>query len=306
MPKSRTSPNFSQILTPTSPARTDSQVDVIARQMRALSLKNQNSQRKLSFDSVSEIKPQRVVKTVDANGRSKRDTKTSTSQNHIISDFYVQKILDICVKDIVRHSQNNNGQWLADRKKQAVEQFLKVIFHSNENNKLQEAKNLFAECINGNIAASQRPVKRFCQFVASNGSNNAVEGNASVNSGVSKNMDAPLDKQGRVLKAFANMRDAFVALGEAASLTPSGRSASVHKVILDAISPNICDGKVRASSLVYKEPNHTGSFEAPAGSYNNNLRKGSAMRTNGGHVTRVQEGHIEDGHCFERSPTPRF
>ena len=295
MPK-RTSPEFSTILTSNSPARTHAQIDVITRQVVTAYEINDNGL------ATERIKPRRAL----TNDRGKRDTINSTSQNHIISDHYIQSILERCVHDVrvlsappVAEEHRN----LAATKKQGVETFLKAIFHSTEVSQLQTAQAHLNACLLPNARKSS--ITKFAQFVASHGSNNAVEGNASVNSGVNKRMDAPRDSQGRLLPAFETMRDAFLDLANIASRTLQGRDKEFQNTILDAIKPDLVNGRIRASSFVYKEQRSLRSVEAPLSThdYEKNFNKGAdvAVTTK---LTDAKTLHLKNGYGFPRSCTP--
>ncbi len=303
---SRSSPNFSKILTPDSPARTQEQIAVRQRQTEDYIKKNP---RKLSYDDqeIDAAIPRRNVyhPTEDESKRAKKDTTKSTSQNHIISDHYIQAVLSACITSIrsLAKKKDKASGALLQEKKAGVLKFINEIFHKNEPDKLKKARKLFSSNLSG------KNLKEFPMYVASNGSNNAVEGNASVNSGVSKHMDAPTDIQGKLLKPFERMRNAFLELGNITSRNVNSWDKKIFGLVLDAITPNIVNKHIRSSTLVFKETTTKSGFsEEPAsvGNYEKNFHKGIKTKETEitGNLSKAKKTHILNRHTFPRARTP--
>jgi hypothetical protein len=142
-------------------------------------------------------------------------------------------------------------------------------------------------------------------------------------------MDAPLDKEGRLLPAFERIRDIFLNFANIVTLQLDGkRDKNLHTKILDAIGPDIVAGRVRASAHVYKNSMDGKCKETPPRLTNSdkNFHTGEVVKrgVSDTHIvakaryssdskkkpsekklTVVQRRHLESGFTYYRAKTPR-
>ncbi|MFT7087444.1 MAG: hypothetical protein ACJAZX_000878 [Rickettsiales bacterium] len=251
--------------------------------------------------------------------RKKGGTILSTSQNHIIADNYLSVVLATMLEEI--RILGNTPEYhkfsrdLSFQKKAAITSFLDDIFSPKEQDKKQQAIDLFKEYLEKDNH-DEESLKKFCNFVASNGSNNAVEGNSSVNSGVSQRMDAPRDIQGRLLPEFERMRTSFLNLTQVFCKTFYHRVSQERQIlVLEAIGPNVVDGSIRASSNPRRFPfskSAGGNLEdqGPAENYLSGdqiVKGGKSISKKGGvknELSPAEESHMRQGYGYYRSSTP--
>lgn len=220
----RKAPNFAQILTPYTASLT-------------LDFFNARSQ-KQALEDLKE-NPAACPKVT---------RKGSTSQNHIISDFYIQETIEFAIQQ-VNKLEKSGGKQEKIRAKNIVnglKSFILNIFSSKEQKEIKKAM----------ICLEKRQSTLLGQLIASKGSNNAVEGNSSANSGIQQAMDAPTDTRGELLTPFKIMRDYYLDLAGCIVLNISDdklKKTFMSEIVLRAISPNALGTNViRASSRVYK------------------------------------------------------
>ncbi len=322
--RKRSSANFSTILTSLTPQRTSSQTEVIARKYKAIAeeyRKNPSSFK--DGDTKSNVRE--LIKKFDQIKPERKTTKTvkvasATSQNHIISDKYLGAILEKAIVRIRQYitSGNQTKVGLAERQEKAVQVFFEKIFHYTENKELQNALRELQKYLRPDGKnADLKLLQGLCSDVAAKGSNNAVEGDASANSGIGEDMDAPLDLQGRLLPPFETMRDNFLELCNIVSLfikddNTIGRDQKLQELTLQAISPNLIGDKIRFSSKAYKGDIGDGKYyESPSFLENSvkNFRVGDLINppkitSSKKSLTAAQLKHFKEGLIGYRSYTP--
>jgi hypothetical protein len=243
----------------------------------------------------------------------------STSQNHVISDKALGDFLVEAIKHMLNDDDSSDlSKELFERKVEALELFLRRIFHKKEVEGLKEAERLLHDALK---SGKKSDIDGFVNYVASNASNNAVEGDGSVNSGIGEKMDAPVDLQGRLFPFFERARNYFLDLANELtrvlddSKSKVVRDKEMQRMVLAAISPDIVAGAIRASALPYVDNAGEGkSFEAPAnlsGSHDQRfLTSGKITHLSQKEIlkkklTKAQSEHVGFGFLHHRATTPK-
>ena len=295
--RGRSSVAFSTILGPHSPALTQQRVGVNVRQMRDFRAASARVDLDRSFE-LGGVSPRRK------NGKKKLAAgELPTSQNHIISDKTLGDVLEHSIEKMIEFRGNSE---LFERKKNAILSFIDKIYHFSEVAQKQTARAMFATALEG------RQVQDFVRYITSTASNNAVEGDASSNSGIGSKMDASLDSQGRLLAPFELVRTWFLEMSNVLTLFPSLqegkllRDKKLQAKVLDAISPDLVAGGIRSSSRILRDRKIGDVFEAPSvltGDHDRNFRRGSVSGAIAG-LTPPQARHVAQGLVHRRSATP--
>lgn len=212
-----------------------------------------------------------TVQSIKVNGttlkpnlvRGKPQREKSTSQNHIISDSNLQKIVH---KIIVTNPSNSN--------KQAILKFGLSLFEDSEEKLKNKARKKFVE----------EGVESFICFVASRASRNAREGHYSVNSGIGKLFDPMLDSQGKPTPQQEYVVDQFIELSQVVTRNDDGtRNKELFNQFLDVLTPKCIrsrdgDGKI-----------HTGVVSS-----SNSITP---------HLMKKRDFSVIDSSCFDKGRT---
>lgn len=323
--RKRTNPNFSQIDLSANSAdifsrttnRTFQQSFIQERKYRTYADAVKGNALDSSVDHGAAVEAQKFARKNTVKKKLPEGHR-NTSQNHVISDKALGNFLVEALKHMLADGKDSDlSKELFERKVKALEIFLQRIFHKKEKKQLDEAKKLLHLALS---SGKKSNIDDFANYVASNASNNAVEGDASANSGIGEKMDAPLDLQGRLLPFFERMRNSFLDLANEltrvldTSKSKVVRNAEMQEMVIAAISPNILAGKIRASALPYVDNVGEGRFfEAPANlSDRHDYRYLSSGKVSAlpperqKKLTAAQNEHSQLGFFHHRASTPNY
>lgn len=167
--------------------------------------------------------------------RVRGSRELSASQNHIISDHNLGNILE----NILNYARNEN-----DRRSSSAEHpitdslrnFLQEIFSNQQIlNQVNDRLDNFLDRANNAYSADV-----ITSFIVSRADKNLFVGNASANSAIGENLDAPRNRIGAVRSGFNNILDLLFDLSRVVitNLDSSNQRRDFQEMLINSLTPN--------------------------------------------------------------------